>query len=334
MLCIFCLKDRPPSDEHVFPEAIGGTLVIHRVCKPCNDILGSQVDAKLVDHYLIIMSRAACGIAGKGGKVPDAFKALGAGRLASDPEQRIRVSVPANGGKPILKLAPRKMTGVENGQQFVRLMIDSQDYPDLGDMIQKMRVRVGMPPLSDSELAGELTRAIESSRAIEQPQVIHNPKIDLIYFQAGIFKIAYELAWYWFGDDFLEDAEAAKLRKVVLNPTSLERPESTGLAATIKISDDAGPLALWQHRRHAHIGMAMRSGKNMMLTIRIFNTMSAIVCVSKNGDRYPNFALSPDGQFIEIDPRQKTERQSTILAELGRLTAESLAIAESRTVPS
>src|ERR1039457_2774643 len=30
MRCIFCLKDRQPSSEHVFPEAIGGTLTIDR----------------------------------------------------------------------------------------------------------------------------------------------------------------------------------------------------------------------------------------------------------------------------------------------------------------
>ena len=36
MRCIFCLKERDPSLEHVFPAAIGGTLTIDRVCKPCN----------------------------------------------------------------------------------------------------------------------------------------------------------------------------------------------------------------------------------------------------------------------------------------------------------
>jgi HNH endonuclease len=333
MKCIFCLKERAPSDEHVFPEAIGGTLVIHRVCKPCNDILGSQADAKLVDHMLIILGRAECRIKRKGGTVPDALEALGAGRLVSDPEQRIAVSTPSEGGKPILKLVTRKVTGVENGQKFVRLKVDRQNLPHLGPMTQKVRVRAGMPPLSESELAGELTRAIESSHTIVEPQIIHHPQIDLIYFQRGIFKIVYELAWYWLGDDFLEDAEAAKLREVVLNPASIEHPESTGIIGTIKFGDDAGQLLLWKLRPYAHLGMAIRSGSNMMLTIRIFNTMSAIVCVSKNGDRYPNFAASPDGQFIEIDPRQKTERQSTILAEVDRLTAENLALGREPNYP-
>jgi hypothetical protein len=39
-----CLSEREPSEEHVFPAAIGGTLVIDRVCKPCNDRLGANVD--------------------------------------------------------------------------------------------------------------------------------------------------------------------------------------------------------------------------------------------------------------------------------------------------
>jgi hypothetical protein len=35
---IFCLEEKPSSDEHVFPEAIGGTLHIDRVCESCSNL--------------------------------------------------------------------------------------------------------------------------------------------------------------------------------------------------------------------------------------------------------------------------------------------------------
>lgn len=42
--CILCLKDEPPTDEHIIPGQIGGKLVARFLCKPCNDRLGHQVE--------------------------------------------------------------------------------------------------------------------------------------------------------------------------------------------------------------------------------------------------------------------------------------------------
>jgi hypothetical protein len=58
MRCFFCLEEREPTEEHVFPHAIGGTLTIDRVCKPCNDFLGAKVDVLLTNHELILIKRA------------------------------------------------------------------------------------------------------------------------------------------------------------------------------------------------------------------------------------------------------------------------------------
>jgi len=49
--CIFCDADGDKvqySREHVIPDSIGGSLVIRDcVCKPCNDVLGSEVDPQI-----------------------------------------------------------------------------------------------------------------------------------------------------------------------------------------------------------------------------------------------------------------------------------------------
>ncbi len=74
MRCIFCLEERAPSDEHVFPEAIGGTLKIDRVCKSCNGRLGSDVDVLLTDHGLILMKRDMLGMQDSNGDPFDAFQ--------------------------------------------------------------------------------------------------------------------------------------------------------------------------------------------------------------------------------------------------------------------
>jgi hypothetical protein len=62
MKCIFCLNEREPSVEHVFPDAIGGTWTTDRVCKPCNDWLGSNVDVELTDYSGTLMKRSLLAI--------------------------------------------------------------------------------------------------------------------------------------------------------------------------------------------------------------------------------------------------------------------------------
>jgi len=45
MICLFCKNDRPESQEHVFAAPFGTVnFVVTFVCKPCNDLLGNQVD--------------------------------------------------------------------------------------------------------------------------------------------------------------------------------------------------------------------------------------------------------------------------------------------------
>jgi len=48
MSCVFCDSSDGFSEEHIIPESIGGSVIIKRVCRDCNNILGSEADAELV----------------------------------------------------------------------------------------------------------------------------------------------------------------------------------------------------------------------------------------------------------------------------------------------
>lgn len=56
--CIFCLKSKDPSDEHVMPYSLGGNLTIQCVCKECNGGL-SVLDQSLADASLLVLPRLA-----------------------------------------------------------------------------------------------------------------------------------------------------------------------------------------------------------------------------------------------------------------------------------
>ena len=54
-------------------------------------------------------------------------------------------------------------------------------------------------------------------QTIEKPELHHQIKIDMAEFRKGLLKIAYELAFIWLGESYLDDPMAAKLRDVILS---------------------------------------------------------------------------------------------------------------------
>jgi HNH endonuclease len=50
MLCIFCKENKKPSEEHIIPRNVGGSVVTYQVCETCNSIFGSEVDSELIMH--------------------------------------------------------------------------------------------------------------------------------------------------------------------------------------------------------------------------------------------------------------------------------------------
>lgn len=87
MKCIFCLEEKPPSDEHVIPDSIGGTIHITEVCRECNSDLSRLVDNPFANSPVIQLARYNHAIGGKRGNVPFPFKGVGVA------ESGVRVSV-------------------------------------------------------------------------------------------------------------------------------------------------------------------------------------------------------------------------------------------------
>lgn len=149
MRCFFCLHDREPSCEHIFPKAIGGLLSTDRVCKRCNDRLGAEVDVLLTDHQFVVSERWRLGLAGNSGKVPDAVvEMLGKGVMAGDPEQRIRmVKNKATGKYEPRTLYRERMVTLPDGSQALEVIIDASGGADeVRKIIGRTRARASCRP--------------------------------------------------------------------------------------------------------------------------------------------------------------------------------------------
>jgi hypothetical protein len=148
MRCIFCLcekHDSQLSKEHVFPEAIGGTMIIREVCKPCNDYLGHSIDTYLTNHWFTQAIRQHLGIKGKSKKVPNVLEN---GVLVDDPYQKVKYKFNAEGKPESLYVVPHiSSEELPDGSKKISIKIDSSERYTAIPRINKMRARMQMSPL-------------------------------------------------------------------------------------------------------------------------------------------------------------------------------------------
>ena len=216
MRCIFCLNDRPPGNEPVFPRAIGGTLRINRVCdevlegtRSSNSMLGSVVDALLTDHPFIAVHRERLNLPGYSGKVPNAVKMLlgQGGVLATDSTQKVRLVKNGVTGKlePQL-LYHKKSELLPEGSTRYGITIDARGgFDEVKRLLirEVRRAKQGNPGATvptNAEIDAVARKCVENVKEIEAPTVEYKLQIDVAKFRRAIFKIAYELAFTWLGE--------------------------------------------------------------------------------------------------------------------------------------
>ena len=322
MRCIFCLQEQESSEEHVFPQSIGGSLVTDRVCRVCNSFLGAAVDAPLCDHVFIVMRRWQLRLSGNSGLVPDALKRwFGDGKLVENPEQRIQMSADPITGAPILRTLYSAIEVPQpDGSLLKRIAIDAEGArPKIKTIIQRERKRAGHPPLTDEELnraADEIL--VNGPMTVERPQVNVQIGIDLAAFKRGLFKIAYELAFIWLGESYLDDPVGSTLRDVILGRIEAE---TAGLRGTIEFGSDIDPVLLWADDNDSHVAYSLTSGNSIAVVVKIFDIFSGVIVVSDRASDYAAGTFDPKAiRFLRIDPVIGTRRESSLLDEIGRIT--------------
>jgi hypothetical protein len=319
--CIFCLEEREPSKEDIFPLALGGGIITNRVCAKCNSLLGTEVDAALCNYPGIVAKRSELRLAGQSGRVPDAFvHLLGAGGvLASDPTHKVSVRLNRKTGQPEIKLLPKKTVLPDGGLQMA--MEPAQAKRKLPIIIQRHRKRSGLPPLTPEELALQAEKAWSEGRLenIENPSVIHKIPVDFRSARRGIFKIAYELAAMWLGDEYVVgDPMANLLRDVILGR---KEEQDAGLRGTIEFSSGViSVLAPWAHEKNCHVALYSPAADTIAVALKIFDVVEAVIAVSVGTlGKYAAGPLDPERfRFVYINPATGEIRESSLPEAFGR----------------
>jgi hypothetical protein len=313
--CIFCGMKAGVTefaDEHVFPDAIGGLLVLKdKVCKPCNDKLGHSVDSHLVNHGLVSFMRLTYRLKGKSGKVPNPLEK---GVLVNDPTQKVRYEFTDDGMPRRTYLIPQVSATKQEESVEISLQIDESDRINIPSLMKKLAKRKNFS-ISDRQIDEILKLPSEEFN----PRITGSIKLDFDKYRKAIIKIAYELGCYWLGNKYYDDPVAAALRETIFSGTPLnEDARKHGLTGGINFISGESEFPFLSNNRACHIAFSHVQTDLISCYVRVFKLFEGHVLLSRDPARYPTL----EATFIEIDVEKKSFRELPFLQEVYRSTME------------
>lgn len=193
MKCIICREEKDESEEHIIPEALGNKkLITKRVCKECNNKLGTNVDNYLTNHLIVKLIRKNEKLFGKSGKEIKICSGV-------ETDEETGLEYYMKNGNPILK--PR-MISSSNGH----LKIEAANVKDGFDYVKKIMKRKGY---SDEQIDDFCKDAITGETKLESPLTFKKDVIiDFSKWGLSAIKIAYEYAFSVLGEKYIDDEVA------------------------------------------------------------------------------------------------------------------------------
>ena len=305
MKCIICKEERnDATEEHIVPKGIGGSLVTYRVCKECNDKLGRRVDSELVNDWFMELKKFKHEIRGRRNKVKDPF---GIGTLKNDPDRNVIFGADKN-GKPSIKVAPK--IEIENDKIIVN--VDPKErFEDIKIMVNKKLKRLGWYTLTE-EQTKNIKKTLEgrstnngSLEILVQKEIIENPPFK------GFVKIAYELGFYFLGEDYLNDATGKTLLKFILDTDPIEEliPKKYKIEGEVLLIDHSSDIKkrfkLLNNNTNIHILAIFKTKHIIAVYIRLFSTYEGIIFISRTPDQYDDFEYNK-GKLIMMDAKNSS----------------------------
>lgn len=298
--CIICNEEKPDSEstiEHIFPAAIGGSLLLRDVCKPCNSYLGHSVDTALTDHFLILVKRAHLSVTGESGKLPNPFK----GTHKDEDDRPIRFETDMD-GNPIGFRYLDHVGPEESGR--IEVLVDKTNSTELTKIVKKLYKRRGVTPPSDEEIRAQV-RDVQELKTATLPV-----RIDLLEYQRAILKIAFELGLLWLGPSYWRDETAQKLRSIIFDKSPLDEQLAASLLnGQIQLHppvDDEPWDGPWKTADHLHLAMLFINESGVFCAIRVFDVVYARVIISHDATKWIN-TQSP--QLLVLNTRTKKHHE-------------------------
>jgi hypothetical protein len=228
--CIFCRNEKPErlgEGEHVIPLSLGGSWTIERVCVDCDNELGSRYDAGLAKLTVIEDRRAQLGLVGHSRRPPNRIRDGLAQPVSvnGEPARRMNVQMNDHGrimGLHTIPFANFNISVGADGAPVIGLEadqvgIDPRDVPKAGQILRRF-LREALAKSGVVITADEETRVIaDCVSRLERVDVDTTVEVPVPTRTGGhlgsMLKCAYEAAWYWLGETWLDDPQAVNINR-------------------------------------------------------------------------------------------------------------------------
>lgn len=197
-------------------------MTIKSVCVNCNSQIGSNIDGPFINSFYVSLQRSAFDIKGKSGGVPKPFGGVGLTtegckvRLDDDLTPIVLPSVEetntADGGillKMVFDKSDESCLSKEGLKKVSRTL--KKMYPDMADVEIKSK--------AESILEKAYKQMIESTSSATCK---YQFTIDIAVMRLEYIKIAYEIAFYLFGYDYVEQSSTALTLRQAVNEHQTE----------------------------------------------------------------------------------------------------------------
>lgn len=302
--CILCCSDCEDSEmteEHIFPDAIGGNIKLTDMCKLCNSHLGEYVDAPMINSWLIEAKRQLLKLPGKKGKIPNPLED---GVLSTDSSQKVKYKF-IDGEPESLYVVPNFKYGKdENGNDNIQIILDKKDEHKLPEIIEKMKKRAAKKgtPIEFSNM-----NKVEGRD--EKPWVQMTKIISLYDWQRCLIKIAYELTYRKVGIGYLNNPIAVRIRELLKKEKIIQTDlENAKLHGSITLANDGFNIPFVDNPNCLYAVFLPIDGK-LNCFIRIFDAYQALIVV----DDVHSGSFPKDGEVIKIDPTNKSKDEQSFL---------------------
>lgn len=290
MTCIFCYRGRSEIDlteEHIFPEALGGQLIVRAVCKRCNDQLGSYVDGMLTEDFLVRMLRLGLRIPNKSGAVPSP---LHDAAVKDHPHRRGTYFQPNREGGGRVKLLPLVERAISpDGRSTVKVVAEPQEAEEI---LRKLRERAARK--------GQEIRVVERwKETIKKPTVVKETQTQPTNLVRPLLKIAYELGVLWLGAEYASHVCGLPLARAVV----------TGVVADVEAQLGYFPprssFGDWAIPSWYHAGALQVVDGRVWTAVRVFNVIEARVLLADAQDDFPGV----ESRWVVLDPIAASDTQ-------------------------
>jgi len=246
-----------PSDEHVVPEAIGGTLgFAFRADKDKNSWLGSEVDGPLINAQTTKMLLVHHGIRHNG----------------LDPKAVLPGVIDGTDVRVEAVLKPGSVV-----ETHVRDKVKWDIDPSTGKEDRTKGTIYGLPEEAD-EIAENIKRnrrdgkevRFGPARSIVDSALKTNLTLNTAEVRRGLYKIAYGALYRFFGDEYLGDAMIPDWQKMLFAP-DLQKADASLISELLLKSDADYRLGLPPIKPHEHaISVARLGDRRIIATVGLF----------------------------------------------------------------